>query len=101
MLAVLLMRIREEMASAMWEAAPAEEAAAAGEGAVDSAAPTNGKAMTRTDLALARSHSVVAEAQQLGCEPGDLPGIASFPTTLLSGKSWAEQGKGAIVASSR
>ena len=75
------------------ETAPAEEAAPAGEAAVHSAAPTKGKTMTRTDLALARSHSMGAEAQQLGCKPGDLPAIASYPCTLLSAKPWAEEGE--------
>ena len=91
-MAALLMRIRGEMASGMWEAAPAEEVAPAGEAAVGSAVPTKGKAMTRIGLALARLHPVVAEAKQLGCEPGDLPDIASYPSTLLSAKSWEEQG---------
>ena len=75
------------------DATSAEEAAPAGETAIYSAAPTKGKALTRTDLALARSHSIAAEAQQLGCEPGDLPDIASYPSTLLSDKSWADQGE--------
>ena len=33
----------------------------------------------------------MVEAERLGCEPGDVPGIASFPGTLLSKKSWAAQ----------
>ena len=34
---------------------------------------------------------MVAEAERLGCKPEDVPGIASFPSSLLSEKSCAAQ----------